>query len=281
LLEADLTLLVQAAKRSGDIARAHFGNAYKKWDKDGGAGPVTEADLAVNAMLEESLQTARPNYGWLSEETADTQERQNVEHLFIIDPIDGTRSFIEGSKTWAHSLAIAQHGEIIAGVVYLPMRSMMFTATRGGGAFLNGDRLSLDTAAPVTDDLSGAHILATKPNMQPQHWRGGKVPQFTRHHRPSLAYRLALIAEGRFDAMMTLRPSWEWDIAAGALIASEAGARVTTKNGKALKFNAPHPQLDGVLVAPEPMHQALFSLLEPTQDLTQDLTKTGSPVPST
>ena len=116
----DLSLLLDAAKAAGDIARGYFNRAPEVWDKPGGAGPVTEADLAVDTMLREELTAARPDYGWLSEETEDNGKRLDTESVFIVDPIDGTRSFIEGSPTWAHSLAIAKGGEITAAVVFLP-----------------------------------------------------------------------------------------------------------------------------------------------------------------
>ena len=98
---ADLDLLIEAAKESGRIATSYANANPEIWDKPGGAGPVTEADLAVNRMLEAELQSARPDYGWLSEETPPNDDRIKRERTFIIDPIDGTRSFIEGSNTWA------------------------------------------------------------------------------------------------------------------------------------------------------------------------------------
>ncbi|WP_294229727.1 inositol monophosphatase family protein, partial [uncultured Shimia sp.] len=104
----DLDLLIAAAQRAGKIATRYNGPDAKAWHKPEGAGPVTEADLAVNEMLEDTLRAARPDYGWLSEESLDEGDRIHAEKTFIIDPIDGTRSFIEGSDTWAHALAIAE-----------------------------------------------------------------------------------------------------------------------------------------------------------------------------
>ena len=128
----------------------------------------------------------------------------------------------------------------------------MYVAAEGQGAFLNGAPIR------VTDrnDLSGASLLAAKPNLAPQHWIGG-TPDVIRAHRPSLAYRLSLVAEGRFDAMLTLRPSWEWDIAAGELILREAGAQTSDRRGQALRFNNTHPQVDGVVAANPVLHEAI------------------------
>ncbi len=252
----DLDLLTRAALDAGKIASRFFRNAPEKWDKGDGQGPVTEADLAVNAMLQDTLLAERPNYGWLSEENDDGPERIDTEHVFIIDPIDGTRAFIEGSRNFAHSLAIAKNGRVEAAVVHLPERGLTFAARHGEGATLNGEPISVAPQAA----LEQATVLSNKLNMKPDFWPGG-VPPVERHFRSSLAYRLCLVAQGRFHGMLTLRPTWEWDIAAGALIAAEAGAAVSTRNGGAVAFNGAHPQLDGVVAAEPQLHQALLARL--------------------
>ncbi|MBQ0750848.1 MAG: 3'(2'),5'-bisphosphate nucleotidase CysQ [Roseovarius sp.] len=253
----DLALLIEAAHAAGRIATGYVGGPLDMQDKPGGAGPVTAADLAVNAMLLEALRGARPVYGWLSEETEDTAARLGAERVFIVDPIDGTRSFIEGSDSWAHSLAVAEGGVVIAAVVYLPMRDKLYAAAAGQGATLNG----VPIRATARADLEGASILASKPNYAPENWRGGRVPEVARAFRPSLAYRLSLVAEGRYDAMMTLRPSWEWDIAAGDLILREAGAMTSDRRAGPLRFNNPVPMVDGVLAANPVLHGALHAAL--------------------
>lgn len=252
----DLALLIQAAQQAGDIARSFVGGDLGVEYKTHDDSPVTKADYAVNAALEDHLRSARPDYGWLSEESADSQDRLDCEHVFIVDPIDGTRSFIAGEKTWAHSLAVARNGEITAAVVFLPMLDRLYTASLGGGARVNGTPLRVGTR----QELSGAQVLATRPSMEDQHWPNG-TPDIERHHRPSLAYRLSLVAQGRFDAMFTFRPSWEWDIAAGALILLEAGATTTDKTGAPLRFNNAHPQTNGVLTANAVLHAALLTRL--------------------
>jgi myo-inositol-1(or 4)-monophosphatase len=255
----DLDLLIAAARAAGQLATRYSGPTAKRWDKDDGAGPVTEADLAVDALLREHLIHARPDYGWLSEETPDTSDRLSRRRVFIVDPIDGTRSFIDGTATWAHSLAVAEAGVITAAVVFLPMKNKLYSAAAGQGAHLN--------AAPIhasqQPDIAAASVLATRPVYDPENWRDRDVPRMERHHRPSLAYRLSLVAEGRFDAMLTLRPSWEWDIAAGNLILSEAGALTSDRTGAPLRFNNPHPQVNGVLAAGKALHHAIATRLAP------------------
>ncbi|MGH1369839.1 MAG: inositol monophosphatase family protein [Maritimibacter sp.] len=250
---SDLELLMDAARQAGEISRGFFRRDVKAWEKPDSQGPVTECDLAVDEMLKDLLCTARPNYGWLSEETPDSTARLERETVFVIDPLDGTRAFIEGSPTWAHSLAVVHKGKPIAGVVYLPINDKLYVAARGEGAQLNGESLHASTRA----DLTGAKMLATRPSFEAHNWVDAQVPDVKRSHRSSLAYRMSLIAQGQYDAMLTLRATWEWDIAAGALIIEEAGGIATDRKGDSLEFNNPHPQVNGVVAAGAPLHASL------------------------
>jgi len=252
----DLDLLVRAALEAGRIATGHWRNDPQVWDKPGHQGPVTEADLAIDTALREMLVTARPDYGWLSEETEDSMDRLEAERVFIVDPLDGTRAFVKGERSFSHVLAVAEAGEVIAAAVFLPMLDRMFTAVRGEGAALNG--------APIRHSgragLEGATMLAARPALQPEFW-SRRPPMVDLHSRPSLAYRQCLVAQGRFDAMLTLRDSWHWDLAAGALILEEAGAVVTDRRGRPLQFNTPQPQSPGILAAPPALHAELLARL--------------------
>jgi len=243
-INPDLDLLINAAKAAGEIACGYFNASPEVWEKSGGQGPVTEADLHVNKQLCADLQAARPDYGWLSEETEDDDARLKTDRQFIIDPIDGTRSFIAGHKDWTHSLAITENGTPIAAVVYQPMRDRLWTAALGQGATLNGMPINATADKPM-DTVT---VLTAKPNLDPKYWSAG-VPPFKMHFRSSLAYRLSLVGQGRFDAMLTLRPTWEWDVAAGALIVTEAGGIVTDQTGAVPVFNNPHPQNNGMVAA--------------------------------
>jgi myo-inositol-1(or 4)-monophosphatase len=245
----DLALLTEAAREAGRIALRYWRKNPQVWDKGGEHGPVTEADLAVNDMLKARLLTARPDYGWLSEETA-------VDSVFIVDPIDGTRAFVAGEETFAHSLAVAHQGRITAGVVYLPALDRMYTVSEASIPMKDGQPI----AASTREVLTGANILTTKPNLAPEKWPGG-VPDVQRSFRASLAYRLCLAAEGRFDGMLMLRDAWEWDIAAGSLIAERAGAVVTDRLGRSLRFNAPSALAAGVLALPPKLHADVLARL--------------------
>lgn len=257
--ETDLALLLEAARHAGSIAERHFGQGTRHWDKGAGQGPVTDADLEIDTMLRRRLLEARPGYGWLSEESADSPDRLDRRSVFVVDPIDGTRAFIDGQRGFAHALAVVTAGQPVAAVVHLPLLGQTYSAVAGQGAYLNGRRLAV---APARCSADGARVLAARPQLAPALWPGG-VPKFERHFRPSLAWRLALVAEGAFDAMLTLRETWDWDIAASSLIAREAGAAVTDRYGCLPVFARPDPRNAGVIAAGPRLHAALLMRLQP------------------
>ena len=243
----DLALITDAALSAGKSALRFFQGDFERWEKDGGAGPVTEADLAVDSELESRLRAARPGYGWLSEES-DAEGWQDRARIFVIDPIDGTRSFIEGSRTWAISIAVIESGHPIAAVVHLPARELTYGAAKGDGATKNGEPI----AASNSSNAEEAHFLSAKINFQPERWAKPIVaPRIS--FRSSLAYRMALVAEGRFDAMVTLRRTWDWDVAAGTLLVTEAGGHVCLPNGKEPDFGNAERSQQGLLAGNEPL----------------------------
>lgn len=250
----DLSLLTEAAEAAGQIALRYWQADPQVWEKPG-LGPVTEADLAVNEMLLARLTGARPGYGWLSEESTDDGTRQDAEHVFIVDPIDGTRAFIAGERHFAVSLAVAWRGHVTAAVVHLPALALTYSATAEGPALCNGRPIR----ASAHDGQPGARVLASKPALLPDLWE--TPPEVERHFRASIAYRLALVAAGEFDAMMAFRPSWEWDIAAGHLIASRAGAMVTDARGRPITYNTDSARSAGIIAAPPGLHAALMRRL--------------------
>jgi myo-inositol-1(or 4)-monophosphatase len=258
LPENDLALLTQAAEVAGAVALRHRdrGGRPDAWEKPGGLGPVTEVDLEIDRMLRSELTAARPDYGWLSEESHDDRRRLGSERVFIIDPIDGTRAYVSGEAGFAHSLAVVEKGRVVAAVVNLPALGRTYVAAEGEGATLN--RAPIAASGRAT--LDAARVLASAGTLAREQWPGG-VPAFERHFRTSLAYRLCLAAEGRFDAMVTLRDTWEWDVAAGDLIAREAGARVTTRVGTAALYNQREPLVPGLIAAGPALHDAILARL--------------------
>ena len=250
---ADLPLLTQAANSAADIALKYWKTDMQVESKDGGS-PVSEADYAVDAHLRKVLTAARPDYGWLSEETEDSSARLSCGTIFVVDPIDGTRAFIGGQATWAISIAVVRHGVPVAGVVHLPVRGKSYTAVKGQGARLNGAAVT----AGRRGSPEGATVLGPSSSLNPQWWCQ-KPPLLRRYWRPSLAYRFCLVAEGRFDAVLTLKDTWEWDIAAGLLIAQEAGARVTDREGRVPLLNGSSARVCGVFAAEPVLHRTLIS----------------------
>lgn len=254
--EADRGLLEAVARAAGETALGFVGGPNRVREKPGGHGPVSEADLAVDRQLREALLAARPGYGWLSEESEDGPARLGAARVFIVDPIDGTRAFLAGQQSWALSLAVVEAGRPVAAVVHLPALGRTYAATAGGGASLDGRPIAATPAVPG----EGIRVLATGNALDPGHWPGGPPP-VERHFRPSLAYRLCLVAEGRFDATFSFRDTWEWDVAAGDLIAREAGAAVTTPAGAVPVYNRADPRLSGILVARPGVHAELAARL--------------------
>ena len=254
----DLKNLKIAALQAGNIALGYFEKNYKTWDKESGAGPVTEADLEVDNFLKNFLSDCEPDYGWLSEETEDSSTRLTKTKVFIVDPIDGTRSFIAGDETWAHSLAVVEHGIPIAAVIYLPKMDLLYTAEAGKGAFLNGNKISVSHI----HELKDAEILAKKSILKENIWKSGDPALFRQRYRPSLAYRLALVAEGKFDAMIALGRSWEWDICAGHLLVSEAGGTATDSLGDEIVYNSTIGSSKGIVAGGPTIHKSVIDELD-------------------
>ena len=248
----DLALLIEATRDAGVIAMSHFGRDPDWHDKPGGQGPVSEADLAVDAALREALTGARPDHGWLSEEAPDDPARLDRSRVFVVDPIDGTRAFLSGQRTWGLSVALVEDGRPVAAVMHMPALEATYAAALGGGATLNGAPIHPSGRATV----EGARVLASRASLSPDRWPSGPPP-VERHVRPALAHRLCLVAEGRFDAALSLNPVWEWDMAAGVLVAAEAGALATDAAGRPLRLNTPERRVPGLVVATPGVHGPL------------------------
>jgi len=159
----DLALLVDAAEAAGEIALKHFGGDVETWEKPG-EGPVTAADLEIDRMLHAELGGARPDYGWLSEESERGSDRGRCERIFIVDPIDGTRAFMAGEKGWGPAIAIAERGRVVAAAMHLPARGETFAAALGQGATLNGTPIR----AASRPALAGAAVLAASSQLRPE-----------------------------------------------------------------------------------------------------------------
>ena len=245
----DIELLMRAVQEAGVIAADHFRKGVQHWMKDGDA-PVSEADMAVDKFLSEVLPAARPDYGWLSEESENDASRLSCQRVFIVDPIDGTRGFIKGSDEWTICIAVAEAGKPVAGVVHNPLKDETFAATLGGGAWCNGMKLQVSSAKRI----QGARIAAAKRAIEPL---GRLANTMSRAYIPSLAYRFALVARGDYDASMSAGSAHEWDVAAAGLIVEEAGGVVTHPDGRPPVYNKAKPLIAPLIAAGPPLHAAL------------------------
>lgn len=255
---ADLALIKEAVLACGPLLREAFGGKVKMWSKPGGS-PVTEIDLAVNEILHARLLSARPAYGWLSEESPDDSARLSCARTFIVDPLDGTASFLQGKPEFGIAVALADGDAAIAGVVYNPITEELFEAAKGDGAFLNAKPIQTSTA----DELEHARILTPKKFFSSRTWKA-PWPTMNIDQRGALTYRLALVAAGAFDGTASLGLKNEWDIAAGAILISEAGGRITDPWGERLLFNQPDPRAPGLVAAGARLHPLLIERLRET-----------------
>jgi len=254
----DRALLAEAAGTAAEIALRFFRRAPRAWEKSGGAGPVSEADLAVDAALAERLRAARPDYGWLSEESADDKARLERARIFVVDPIDGTRAFLGGETGWCVAAAVIEDGAPVAAVAAFPALGTVYLAARGAGAMRDGAPIR----APEGAALGGATVFTASDNLREDRWPGG-APPVKRSFSSSMIQRLCHVGDGTGDATFAFRRIWEWDLAAGALIAAEAGCAVTDGDGAPMRFNSPEGRVAGLMAAPPALHAALMARRRP------------------
>lgn len=245
-LADELKLIAETAREAGLMAMEYFGGSDLDVRLKDGESPVTKADYAVDHYLRETLLAARPDYGWLSEETADSDVagRMAAPRTFIADPIDGTRAFIAGHAVWCISVGLVEAGRPVAGILECPALGETISATAGGGAHRNGQpiRVSTPQSEPV---IGGPRALVDRLAAS------GKVRARRHSHVPSLAYRLAMVARGAMDGSFVKPFASDWDIAAAALILTEAGGVFTDGRGGDVALNGADP-LKGTLVACHP-----------------------------
>ena len=226
---ADGALLETAVREAGAIARSFAAGSAKSWNKPDHS-PVSEADLAVDRFLNERLLTARPDYGWLSEETKDNEARLAKRRVFVVDPIDGTVAFLKRKPHFTICAAVVEDERPAAAAVYNPLTDECFTAVLGAGARLNGAPIKVSGRL----QLEGCRVLAAKsvianPNLV---W-----PAMERDDRASAAYRIVLVACGAFDATISLTSKRDWDLAAADLIVCEAGGVLSSHEGIVPRYN--------------------------------------------
>jgi myo-inositol-1(or 4)-monophosphatase len=253
--------MIAAAHAAGERLKRDFAEiATLEVQIKGNAGdPFSEADLRAEDTVREHLMRARPGYGFLGEEGGITHG-SDTEHLWIVDPLDGTMNFLTGVPLWAVNIALARNGELLGGVTYAPMQEETFWAEKGRGAYLNGVRMHVSKRATLAESVIGAGVpfVGKARHKQFAHEMLTLTPRVAAVRRlGSGAIDMAYVACGRFDAF------WEqevkpWDLAPGAILVAEAGGRATGTLGEPLDI------MGGTcLVSTPQIHAELVAALAP------------------
>lgn len=246
--------LAAIAREAGELAVTTAKGSMKRWMK-AGSSPVSEADLAVDKFLSQRLPPLVPEAGWLSEETEDNPARLNAKKVWVVDPIDGTRAFLDNRPDWTVSIALVESGRPSVAALYAPITDEMFLATLGGGATRNDIALKI----PPGGGLASMRIAGPKSHLE-------RLCELDPSVRPqpkvfSLALRATRVATGEFDAALASRNSHDWDLAAADLLVHEAGGTITDLDGAVITYNRPDP-VHGTLIAAGPgRHRALIGVL--------------------
>ncbi len=250
----ELSRITEALDRAAVILRDYTPGAIEHRRKEGG-DPVTEADLAVNRVLQEIL--PRDGEGWLSEETADSRERLGRRRVWVVDPIDGTREFIAGIPEWCVSIGLVEDGQAVAGGIRNGSTGVTVLGATGSGVTLDG------TPARTTGrhGLAGALVLASRTEVGRGEWKRFEGGSFQVKPTGSVAWKLAVVASGGADATWSLVPKHEWDVAAGVALVRSAGGYVTSPAGAPLSFNLANPKLPGLVACAPGLAGSVAELL--------------------
>jgi myo-inositol-1(or 4)-monophosphatase len=235
------SLLKAAVREAGELARSMFSADLRRWTK-GASSPVSDADIAANDLLESRLRSATPDYGWLSEESVDDDARLGKKRVWIVDPIDGTRSYLAGRDDWCVSVALVQDAAPILAAVFAPVTDEFFFAARGQGTTRNG----IGVSATSGTELDFTRIAGPKPLVEKLARPSSSVELHPRIG--SLALRLCRVAHGALDAAFAGGQSRDWDLAAAHLIVQEANGNMTALSGDPILYNR-RDVAHGVLVA--------------------------------
>ena len=255
-IESAVIARIQAALQRAASVLSRFTPGAVDVEYKAGHDPVTEADRAVDEAVRTIL--LRDGEGWLSEETADNLDRLNKECLWVVDPLDGTREFVQGIPEWCVSIAWIQNGETLAGGILNPATGETFLGSRSTGVQRNGApaRVSLRT------ELPGALVLGSRSEFDRGEWKQFQDGSLVLRPVGSVAYKLALVAAGLADATWTLVPKHEWDVAAGTALVQAGGGIVRNLDGSPVSFNCHKPWLPGLVAAGPKLYSQISHLLK-------------------
>jgi myo-inositol-1(or 4)-monophosphatase len=253
---SDILARIEAALEAARAIFARFTPGAIETEYKIGHDPVTEADRAVDAALRQIL--LRDGEGWLSEETADSPSRLDHQRVWIVDPLDGTREFVEGLPEFCVSIGFAENGKPVAGGIYNPATKETFLGAIDTGVLYNGQ----PSRPSQRKALDGALILASRSEVKRGEWKQFDGGRFKVQAMGSVAYKLALVAAGLADITFTLTPKNEWDVVAGAALVRSAGGFVSTLEKTELTVNRRDPLLSGLLASGPFLEAELMTLVE-------------------
>jgi myo-inositol-1(or 4)-monophosphatase len=260
MFERELEVAERAGREAGAIIRQFYERGvdvgYKDAERD---NPVTEADTQADACIKRIVREAFPEDGWLSEETRDSHERLSRRRCWIVDPLDGTKEFVQHIPELCVCIALVEDGSPIVGISFNPITDEMFSGARGRGLTLNG----APSHTSSTADLRQARILASRSEDKRGEWDPFK-PHMRVELTGSVAFKLALIAAGRADGTFSLTPKHEWDVCAGAALIEAGGGRITDCYGEPLRFNREKPLLPGIIATNAPLFDPVHALIKAT-----------------
>ena len=245
-------LVKESILEAGKLALKWFKKDPEQWEKDDGS-LVSKADIEINDLLNKLLKNKNPEFGWLSEENEDDRSRLNKKITFVVDPLDGTKAFLEGKKEFSISVAIVKNGLPISGIVFSPSTGEMFEAEKNKGSWKNNKKVIISNY----NRLEKCKMIAFKPMFSHPAWKE-PWPKMDIENRNSIAYRMALVASGQYDAMMALNSKNDWDIAAGDLLISEAGGIVTLHTNKKIIYNTENIKKPSVIGTNKSIHDKII-----------------------
>lgn len=244
--ETELETIRRLALEAGEIARSYYKSEYEVTQK-GEDNPLTTADLKVNEHLEREIKASFPEDGWLSEETRDSPDRLEKKRCWIVDPIDGTKEFIKGLPEFCISIALSVEGEAVLGVLHNPATGELFYGARGLGV-KNEKAEVVELAIPAAG--GGITLVASRSELKRDEFSHLKAENYEITACGSVAYKLGLVAAGKYNVNFSMAPKNEWDVAAGIALIQVNGGKVTDLDGEPYVFNQAKTLRDGIVAGP-------------------------------
>ena len=234
-----------AARNAGKILMKYYKSEDNKVKMKGIDNPVTIADNEADEYLSDFLIGEFPNDGWLSEETVDTEERLSKDRVWIVDPLDGTKEFIEGIPHFSVSIAMVYDGHPVLGVIYNPATDEMYSCQKNKGVYLNGKKVNVGQKTNLLD----ASITVSRSELKRKEWEPYRNDFKSINPIGSVAYKLALVSSGNYDIFTTIAPKNEWDICAGNCIINEANGKLIDLKGNQRAYNSKKTLIEPGLIA--------------------------------